>query len=193
MTTLRHIKTTIFLIICGILITVISCQNSTKPVDAEKLAEDVNNAKMDNPKDEKDALFMVKAAEISGEEVRMGQLAQQKGMTNDVKELGKMMETDHGKAMADLTAMANRKYINIPTVPTEDSKEAYNKLNEKNGIDFDKAYTALMVNGHTDAIDLFEKASSSCTDVEIKNWAQSMLPGLHTHLDHAMAAQQRLK
>ncbi len=193
MTTLGHIKTAIFLIVCTILIGVISCQNSTKPVDAKELAVDVNNAKMDNPKDEKDALFMVKAAEISGEEVRLGQLAQQKGMTNDVRELGKMMETDHSKAMADITAMANRKYINIPTVPTEDAKEAYNKLNEKNGMDFDKAYTAMMVNGHTDAIDLFEKAANNCTDTEIKNWAQSMLPGLHTHLDHAMAAQQRLK
>ncbi|MBK9983711.1 MAG: DUF4142 domain-containing protein [Saprospiraceae bacterium] len=190
---MRHIKTTVFLIICGLLITVISCQNSTKPVDAEKLAEDINNAKMDNPKDEKDALFMVKAAEMNDQDIRMGQLAQQRGMTNDVKALGKMMENDHSKAMTDLTAMANRKYINIPTVPTEDSKQAYNKLNEKTGIDFDKAYTALVVNGHTDAIDLYEKASSSCTDVEIKSWAQSMLPGLHTHLDQAMAAQQRLK
>ncbi|MEP6796250.1 MAG: DUF4142 domain-containing protein, partial [Saprospiraceae bacterium] len=163
MTTLGQIKTAVLLIVCIILVGVISCQNSTKPVDAKELAVDVNKAKMDDPKDEKDALFMVKAAEISGEDVRLGQLAQQKGTTNDVKALGKMMETDHSKSMADLTAMANRKYINIPTVPTEDSKEAYNKLNEKNGSDFDKAYTAMMVNGHKDAIDLFEKASQNDT------------------------------
>lgn len=193
MTTLGHIKTAFMLIVCTIMISVISCQKSTKPVDSKELAVDVNKAKMDDPKDEKDALFMVRAAEISGEEIRLGQLAQQKGTTNEVKNLGKMMETDHSKTMADLTAMANRKYINIPTVPTEDSKEAYNKLNEKNGTDFDKAYTAMMVSGHKDAIDLFEKAASNCTDVEIKNWAQATLPALHTHLDQSMAAQERIK
>ncbi len=193
MTTLRYIKSSVLLIICSICIIVISCQSSTKPVDAEKLAKDINNAKMDDPKDERDALFMVSAAEMNSENVRMGQLAQQRGMTSDVKELGKMLETDHSKAMADLTAMANRKYINIPTVPTEDSKQAYAKLDAKTGIDFDKAYADMMVKGHINAIDLFEKASSACTDLEIKNWAQSMLPGLHAHLDHAMAAQQRLK
>ena len=193
MTTLGHIKTALMLILCGILITVISCQNSTKPVDSKKLAEDVNDAKMDNAKDEKDAMFMVRAAEISGEEVRLGQLAQQKAVTADVKELGKLMETDHSKAMQDLTAMANRKYINIPTTPTEDSKDAYNKLSEKTGTDFDKAYTDMMVKGHKDAIDLFEKAAANCTDSEIKNWASAVLPHLRQHLDHAMAAQEKIK
>lgn len=193
MTTLGHIKTVAILIVCSILITVISCQNSTKPVDTKELANDVNDAKLDNPKDEKDAAFMVKAAEINGMEVQLGQLAQQKGMAADIKELGKMMETEHTKAMADETAMANRKYINIPTTPTEDAKAAFNKLNEKTGVDFDKAYVSLMVNGHKDAIDLFEKASNNCADNEIKSWAQSMLPGLHMHLDHAMAIQDKIK
>ncbi|MEP6646696.1 MAG: DUF4142 domain-containing protein [Saprospiraceae bacterium] len=193
MTTLGHIKSFALLILCTVLLSVISCQNSTKPVDAKKLAEDTNNAKMDNAKDEKDANFLVKAAEINVEEIRLGQLAQQKGMTAGVKDLGKMMETEHGKAMADLTALANRKYISIPTVPTEDSKSTYDKLNMKNGIEFDKEYTDMMINGHKNAIDLFEKCASNGTDVEIKSWAQSMLPGLHSHLDHAMAAQQAIK
>ncbi|MEO6132199.1 MAG: DUF4142 domain-containing protein [Saprospiraceae bacterium] len=193
MTTLGHIKTFVILILCTVLMTIISCTNNTKPVDSKKLAEDVNNAKMDNTKDEKDAKFLVRAAEINQEEVRLGQLAQQKGVNAGVKEFGKMMEADHSKAMADLTAMANRKYINIPTTPTEDSKAAYDKMNGKNGVDFDKDYADMMVSGHKDVINLFEKATSDCTDSEIKSWAQSMLPALHSHLDHAQALQNAVK
>jgi len=193
MTTLGHIKTAVMLILCGILITVISCQNSTKPVDSKKLAEDVNDAKMDNAKDEKDATFMVRAAELSGEEVRLGQLAQQKAVTPVVQELGKLMEHDNAKAMANLTEMANRKYINIPTTPTEDSKEAYNKLSEKNGVDFDKAYTDMVVKERKDAIDLLEKGASNCTDAEIKNWAMAALPHFRSHLNQAMLAQEKIK
>ncbi|HZV70906.1 MAG TPA: DUF4142 domain-containing protein [Saprospiraceae bacterium] len=193
MTTLGHIKTAVMLILCGILITVISCQNSTKPVDSKKLAEDVNDAKMDNAKDEKDATFMVRAAEMSGEEVRLGQLAQQKAVTPVVTELAKLMEHDNTKAMANLTEMASRKYINIPTTPTEDSKDAYNKLSEKNGVDFDKAYTDMVVKERKDAIDLLEKGASNCTDTEIKGWAMAALPHFRSHLDQAMAAQEKIK
>ena len=59
--------------------------------------------------------------------------------------------------------------------------------------DFDKEYCDMMVKGHKDAIDMFEKAVNECEDSDIKSWASSMLPGLRTHLEHAMTCDDKMK
>ena len=66
----------------------------------------------------------------------------------------------------------------------------YKKLNEKTGKDFDNAYCKLMVDGHTSAVALFEKASVESTDAEIKSWATEILPILRTHLDKSITCQK---
>lgn len=175
--------TTIFLIA--------SCGYSQKTKDTKVVAEEQNEAKFDNNKQEKDAQFLVNAAEINLEEIQLGQLAQQKGGTMHVKELGKMMEDAHTKSLNDLRALATSKMITIPTSPTENAQEAYKKLNEKSGNDFDKAYADMMVSEHKDAIAAFEKASTDGNDSDIKNWATVSLPNLRTHLDQSIDCQEK--
>lgn len=176
-----------------IVLLISSCSNSQKPKDTKEVAEDRNEDKFDNNKQEKDAQFLVNAAEIDLEEIQLGQLAQQNGTTTHVKDLGKMMVVAHTKSLNDLTALANSKMITIPTSLTEDAQDAYQKLSEKSGNDFDKAYSDMMVSEHKDAIAAFEKASTDGYDADIKNWATVSLPDLRKHLDHSIACQDKCK
>ncbi len=166
-----------------------SCMNN-KPEDTKEVAEESNDAKFNKSSSEKDAAFLVDAAELNMENSSLGQLAQQKGTMSHVKELGKMMEDVHTKSLVDLTALAKTKNISLPTSQTENGQEAYKKLNDKSAKDFDKAYADMMVKGHIDAIALFEKASTECTDSDIKAWATATLPTLRTHLDHSLMCQK---
>lgn len=175
-------------LIIATIIGTVSC-TTNKQEDTKEVAEDRNEAKFEN-KSENDAQFLVNAAEINMEEIALGQLAQEKGNMKHVKDLGKMMVTEHTKAMADLTALAQKKNITLPTSQTENGKEAYNDLMKKSGNDFGMAYSDKMVKGHKDAISIFEKASTKSADPEIKAWATSMLPALRTHLDHSMISQK---
>jgi putative membrane protein len=168
-----------------------SCMDNKKPEDTKNVAEEHNNAKFGDNKQEKDAQFLVNAAEINLEEISLGQLAQQNGTTTHAKELGKMMEDAHTKALNDLTALAKKKMITIPTSPTDNAQNDYKKLNDKSGINFDKEYADMMVSGHKDAIAVFEKASTDCSDSDIKEWATAMLPNLRAHLDHAIDCQKK--
>ena len=68
--------------------------------------------------------------------------------------------------------------ISIPTTPTDNAMDAYKKLNDKSGNDFDKAYADMMVSGHKDAIAVLEKASTDCNDTDIKNWTTATFPEL---------------
>ena len=53
-----------------------ACGNSSKPEDTKVIAEEQNDEKLAAKTDEKDAQFLVNAAEISLEEISLGQLAQ---------------------------------------------------------------------------------------------------------------------
>ena len=170
---------------------VASCDYNQKPVDTKDVAEEHNDAKFDNNNQEKDAQFLVNAAKINMEEIHLGQLAQQKGRTTHVKELGKMMEEVHTKSLNDLTALAKSKMITIPTSPIDNAHDTYKILNEISGTDFDKAYADMVVSGHKNAIAAFEKASTYSYDTDIKNWATATLPDLHTHLDHSIECQKK--
>lgn len=132
-----------------------------------------------------DTSFMLKAAEINMEEIKLGKLAQQKGTSAHVKELAKMMVAEHTQAMKKLTPLAKAKMVTLPIKETDKITDAYKTLNAKSGKEFDKAYSEMMVDGHKDAISLFEKTNSNTKDAEIKAMTTAMLPKLKTHLEHA--------
>ena len=171
-----------------VLTTLGSCNNA-KRADPKDVATEHNDAKFDN-KGKDDAKFLVKAAEINLEEIQLGKLAQTRGTALHVSELGKMMVTEHTKAMADLQILAAKKQITIPTTITDNGMESNKRLMDTKASNFDKEYADMMVSGHKDAISKFESASTDAKDADIRNWASSMLPALRKHLDHSITCQK---
>jgi len=169
-------------------LTLPSCSNP-KPEDTKEVAEDQNDAKFSNAKED-DANFLVDAAEIHLQEMELGKLAQTRATTSSAKDLAKMMETEHSKALSDLQGLAAKKQITIPTTLTDDGMSANKKLMDIKGSKFDKEYADMMVDGHKDAISTFEKASTNAQDEDIRNWATSMLPTLRKHLDQSIMCQK---
>jgi putative membrane protein len=168
-----------------------ACDN--KPDDAKEAAEDHNEAVMDDRKSEKDAQFLVDAAEINLMEVHMGRMAGEKAMMQEVKDFGKKMEADHQKAYDDMAALAASKNIAVPGSPSEATMKDHQNMNEKTGYDFDRAFMDAMVDGHEKAISKFEKAADDCEDAEIKAWAAKMLPDLNAHLAEAKTLKEKVK
>ena len=164
----------------------------TNPREQDKMMSDSTNTNntANNNNAETDATFFMKAAEINMEEIKLGKLAQQKGTMSHVKELGKMMVTDHTQAMAGLNTLAKTKMINLPTTEGQKIMDAYKMLSEKKGKDFDKAYSDMMVNGHKEAIALFEKTNSDTKDADVKKMTTTMIPKLKTHLEQAEICQK---
>ncbi len=185
---------TIFMI--GVFIFALACAEK-KSTDSEEIAKQENIASLEkNDKtivvveNDKDAMFLMEAAAMHLEEISLGKLAQQKGNSSHVRDLGKMMEVDHTKTLAELITLAKSKSIAIPTSITEDSKEVFRELNEENGNDFGKAYSALMVENHEDAIELYINTAKESADPDISTWTASKVPGLKTHLQHAEACKK---
>ena len=130
------------------------------------LAADESSGSEKVPVEEKN--FMVAAAESGMFEVRAGEFAKQKGITEDVKNFGAMMVTDHGKAGEDLKAIAAKLDVTLPSDLNAEQKAALERLSELTGAAFDKAYVDEMVKAHSKDVSAFQKASKNAKDAEVK-------------------------
>jgi putative membrane protein len=183
--------------LAGLLFLASSCSEN-RTADSKEIAKQENISKMaaDDKtivviENDNDVRFLMDAAEMQLEKISLGKLAQERGSSAHVKELGRMMEEDHTKSLTELKALAQSKSVSIPSTITEDSKDTYEDLEEKSGNDFGKAYSDKMVEHHENAIDKFEKAATDAEDPEIRAWASQRLPSLRTHLDHAKACKEK--
>lgn len=170
-------------VVIGLAFGMVAC--GVQEIYTKDTSEELNDEKFDRRKDEKDAQFLVNAAEIYMEEIGLAKLAQEKGTTSPIKELGRTMEQDHQKSLDELTTLAKRKKITIPNTITDQGDDSYRMLNQKTGDDFNEAYASLMVKKHEDAISIFEKAANKSRDKQIKEWANSMLVVLRQDLSSA--------
>lgn len=132
-----------------------------------------------------DATFVVNTANAGMTEIQLGQLAQQKGVSKDVKDFGAMMEKDHTAAGDKLKALAQSKNITLPSALSSDSQKDVDDLQKKSGKDFDKAYINLMVDDHKKVISAFEDESKKGSDADIRAFADSTLHTLRHHLQEA--------
>jgi len=132
-----------------------------------------------------DKNFMMKAAEGGLAEVQMGQLAQQNGQSQEVKDFGQRMVTDHTKANDQLKEIASQKGVTLPTSPNSHDQAEYNRLSKLQGDAFDKAYSKMMVSDHKKDVAEFKREANSGSDPDVKNFASQTLPTLQEHLQMA--------
>ncbi|RKR05861.1 putative membrane protein [Flavobacterium sp. 90] len=170
-----------------------SCKNETKQEDPKEVAEDTNEAKFDSIAEKKDdSEFLVDIAEVNLAEIEIGKLAQTKSTNPEVKKFGKMLVDEHTKSASEVSALAKAKNFTLPTSITEDGKEEYKKLNEKSGLDFDKKFADMMIDGHEKAIKELQKATEDAKDQDVKLWASNNIAPLTAHLEHAKLLKQDL-
>ena len=106
-----------------------------------------------------DKKFLMKAATGGMMEVQMGQLAQKKAESADVKAFGERMVTDHGKANEELKALAQQKKVTLPAMEHKQKSET-DKLAESAGAEFDRMYMSMMVKDHEKDVAEFRTAST---------------------------------
>lgn len=140
-----------------------------------------------------DKTFMKKAAEGGLAEVQLGQLAQQNGQSQDVKNFGQKMVTDHTRANDELKQVASQQGVTLPTDVSGKDKAEYDRLSKLNGDAFDKAYARMMVSDHRKDVGEFQREADSGSDPQVKNFASQTLPTLKEHLKIAEQMNSSVK
>ena len=144
--------------------------------------------------DSPDSKFIKSAAEGGMSEVELGQLAQQKAVSPEVKQFGVQMIKDHTDANDRLKALATAKDVKIPDSSSVMQQASKAKLNLLSGDSFDKSYIKGMVDDHKEDIKEFQKEASQGQDPDVKAFATGTLPTLKKHLKmiQSIAAAQGL-
>jgi len=166
-------------LLCAALLVPAGAVRAEKTTDTTETASGKRPATTGNVSDRK---FVEKAASGGLAEVKLGQLAMDKGASPTVKEFGKRMVDDHGKANDELKEIASKKNLTLPTEVDTKQKATYDKLSKLSGSDFDKAYMDAMVKDHDQDVKEFKKeATTTSADPELKAWAEKTLNVLEEH------------
>jgi putative membrane protein len=192
-----------FFVIGSMVLFCAGCGGGTNSADE---AKDSNATKMDSTKmadstakaipatvSKADQDFAVNTAIAGMTEIQAGQMAQQKGMSKDVKDYAAMMIKDHTAAADKLQAIATQKNITLPATLTPDAQKNLDDLQKEDGKKFDKDYISMMVSDHKKVISAFEDESKNGSDADIRGFADSTLHTLRVHLEKAEKCEKMEK
>ncbi|KAA0697691.1 DUF4142 domain-containing protein [Neorhizobium sp. P12A] len=131
-----------------------------------------------------DKEFLSDAIKTDNAEIALGQLAVQKGSTDDVRKYGQTLVTDHQKGKDAAVALAPALQVKPMEALPPDAVKEQQKLQGLSGTDFDKEFAQFMIAGHKQAISEFqEKAGEG--DRPVPQLAKQTLPTLQEHLKMA--------
>jgi putative membrane protein len=127
--------------------------------------------------------FVTKALEGGETEVQLGQLAQQKSESADVKQFAQKMVSDHSQ-MADkwFKPVAQQLGVSEPKGPSKKDKKEIAKLQGLSGQDFDREYITMMVKDHQQDLKDFKDEAQAAQDPNVKQVAQQGSSVISQHL-----------
>jgi putative membrane protein len=122
-------------------------------------------------------------------EIAGGRIAQQRGTTPKVKNLGAVLERDHLRSLDRSARLARRLGLKVPGNPDAAQHWSLHVAGTYAGLQFDQMYAWLQVAEHTvDIQDATEEARSGCKP-QVRALARRSLPTLRMHLRLATEAQ----
>jgi putative membrane protein len=116
----------------------------------------------------RDKLFLRTAVEGGLLEVKLGELAAQKGSTAEVKDFGQKMATDHAAMNADFGTIADSMGVMVPKKISKDGQAEYAKLEALSGSAFDTEYLTVMVKDHHQDLREFRQEITATTDTALQ-------------------------
>jgi putative membrane protein len=161
--------------------------------------------------------FAWDASLINLKEIRLGEAAQTNSQNPDVQEFGRHMVRDHSRLNARLEKIAQSEGLQLPdtntfyipvTAPAQkqatqlitetpqqklhDAQLDVQGLASLSGPAFDQAYAEAMVMGHHKAMDLFQNASTSLSDEDLKKYSDRGLRAIRDHYEMAQKLQSEV-
>lgn len=116
----------------------------------------------------RDKTFLRTAAQGGLAEIKLGQLASQKGSSDEIKKYAQQMIDDHTALNDSMKPIAESMGVTLPTDVSKKDAAEYSKLNGMSGTDFDKEYAAYMKKDHHKDLREFREEASATSDPTLK-------------------------
>jgi putative membrane protein len=118
-------------------------------------------------------------------EVRLGQMAQQKGSNAAVKQFGQQMVTAHTNLENQLTGLVSKNGNTFQPSMGKDNEAEVSRLDKLSGAEFDRQYMTSMIQHHQQDVATLQNAGQTASSAEAKQMVSTALPVLQQHLTMA--------
>ncbi len=129
-----------------------------------------------------DQLFIRQMFQSDAVEVQLGQMAQEKSQSSDVKMFGEKMVENRNRLDNQLTQLAQRLDVDPPEGPDKTGKQQIAKLQSLSGPQFDEEYIRTIEKAHEKDVKSFNEAAQTAQDPTLQRTAQADAPVLQQHL-----------
>ncbi|NGM15379.1 DUF4142 domain-containing protein [Verrucosispora sp. WMMA2044] len=141
---------------------------------------------------EQDTQYLQAVHQVNLYEIAAGELAQQKGQNQQVKELGQQFVTDHTELDQSVQDLAGQLNVDLPSEPTTEQQAGLDQLNNASGEEFDRLWVTQELAGHVQAIQATQTEISQGTEPQVVQLAQTALPVLQAHYDALVMLAEEL-
>jgi len=111
-------------------------------------------------------------------ETELGQLAETKAQSSEVRQFAQRMVADHNKLQSDWMNMASRNGLTFKPSFGKNHRKKLQDLQKLSGKDFDRAYMTLMIQNHKDYVDYFQKEGRAAKSAPVRDLVSADLPTL---------------
>ncbi len=129
-----------------------------------------------------DQSFLKKTLEDNVAQVQMGQLAQQKSSSDDVKQFGQKMAQIHEQLNDQLKPIAQKLEVSQPKGPSKKDKQKIEQMQALSGADFDTAFIKAMLDDQQADLKNFKDEAQGSQNPNVQQVAKMDEPVLTQHL-----------
>lgn len=133
--------------------------------------------------------FVSDAIKGDNAEIQLGKLAQDQGGSDSVKDFGRTLADDHGKAKDQASQVAQKIGVTPSNDVSEEGQEQMQKLKSLKGATFDTEFASISVADHRKDIAKF-RAEAKAKNGPASQLAAEQLPVLRKHLRMAEALEK---
>ncbi len=129
-----------------------------------------------------DQAFIRQMFQSDAVEMQLGQMAQEKSQSDDVKQFAEKMVENRKRLDGQLAPLAKRLDVDEPKGPDKKSKQEIAKLESLSGPQFDQEYIRVVEKGHEKDVKSFKQAARSARDPGLQHTAATDEPIIEQHL-----------
>lgn len=129
-----------------------------------------------------DQAFIKQMFESNAVEVQLGQLAQEKSQSDDVKQFAEKMVENRKRLDDQLAPLAKRLDVSQPKGPDKKMKQQIAKMETLSGQQFDEEYIRTIEREHQKDVKNFKQAAGAAQDPGVQRTAQADAPIIEQHL-----------
>lgn len=129
-----------------------------------------------------DRNFITTAAQANLAEIQTAKMVEQKTTDPAVKDFASRMITDHTQANQQLSKVADRAGVQLPTKPSIAELSQKDELQQLSGAKLNDAYIHAQLQDHKQVISEFEQEIDHGQDHAVKEFAEQTLPTLQDHI-----------